>query len=403
MFLHFYLLLRQHGIPVSFGEYLSLLQAVQASLHNYSAEEFYYLSRTALVKHEQHLDKFDQLFGKYFKNMQLVPDALFTEVPAEWLQRTFVRNLTDEEKAAIEGMGGWDALVQRFQDLLQNQDGRHQGGNTYIGTGGTSPYGNSGFNVEGFQLGDGGGQRTGIKAWDMRRFRGLQDDIELGTRNIKMALRKLRLLTREGRDEELDLDDTIERTSRNAGVLEIAMQPSRQNRIKVLLLLDVGGSMDAYARVSSELFTAAKHEFKRLEIYYFHNCIYDHLWRDSHMTRRQEVPTLEVLHKYNKDYKVVVVGDAAMNPYELLVRGGTLSHMSYDSGADWLLQFIQQYPALVWLNPEPAQYWMSTHTIKLIYKMLEGRMFPLTVQGLGHAIKHLKKPRLRPDDWMATG
>lgn len=398
MFLDFFLLLRQHALPVTLPEYLTLLQALRSNVGGTSVEDFYYLSKTALIKHEQHLDLFDRLFGEYVTGKQSAPPETLPIIPPDWLRDALANQLTDEERAAIEAMGGLDALWQRLRELLDEQDERHEGGNRWIGTGGTSPFGENGYAPEGFRMnpdekGKSQGNRTAAKVWEQREYKNLDDQIELNTRNLKMALRRLRILTREGVDDELDIDGTIDGTSRNAGLLDIRMQPSRKNRVKVLMLFDVGGSMDEHIELCSHLFSAARYQFKHLEFMYFHNCVYETLWKDN-SRRRERIPTWEVLHKYNKDYKVIFVGDAAMAPYEITMPKGSVEHYNEEAGIVWLDRFKAQYPHLVWLNPNLAGYWKYSHSTALIRNWCSNRMFPLTLNGLEQAMKCLKNPKI---------
>lgn len=396
MFLDFFLLLRQHALPVTLPEYLTLLSALRSDVGGTSVEDFYFLSKTALVKHEQHLDLFDRLFGEYVAGKQSAPPETLPDVPPDWLRDALKSQLTDEEKAEIEALGGLDALWQRLRELLDEQDEPHQGGNKWVGTAGTSPFGTNGANEQGFKMKPGDasqGNRTAAKVWEQRAYKNLDDNLELNTRNLKMALRRLRILTREGVEDELDIDGTIDGTSRNAGYLAIRMQPSRRNRVKVLILLDVGGSMDEHVELCSHLFSAARYQFKHLEFMYFHNCVYETLWRDN-LRRKERVPTWEVLHKYNKDYKVIFVGDAAMSPYEITSAKGSVEHYNEEAGIVWLDRFKTQYPHLVWLNPNVAAYWQYTQSTQLIRNWSGNRMFPLTLNGLEQAMKSLKNPRI---------
>ncbi|GAB3222025.1 vWA domain-containing protein [Spirosoma arcticum] len=396
MFLDFFLLLRQHALPVTLPEYLTLLSALRSDVGGTSVEDFYFLSKTALVKHEQHLDLFDRLFGEYVTGKQSAPPEALPDIPPDWLRDALESQLTDEEKAEIEAMGGLDALWQRLRELLDEQDERHEGGTKWIGTGGTSPFGTNGANEQGFKMKPGDasqGNRTAAKVWEQRAYKNLDDSLELNTRNLKMALRRLRILTREGVEDELDIDGTIDGTSRNAGYLDIKMQPSRKNRVKVLLLFDVGGSMDEHVELCSHLFSAARYQFKHLEFMYFHNCVYETLWKDN-SRRKERVPTWEVLHKYNKDYKVIFVGDAAMSPYEITSAKGSVEHYNPEAGIVWLDRFKTQYPHLVWLNPNIAAYWQYTQSTQLIRDWSGNRMFPLTLNGLEQAMKSLKNPKV---------
>lgn len=397
MFLDFFLLLKRNALPVSIGEYLQLLEGLKRQVIGMEVEEFYYLSRTVLIKNEMHYDLFDRLFGEYFKNTKTIEvSVLDTNLPPEWFKDALSRQLTDDEKAMIEQLGGLEKLFERFQQLLREQQERHDGGNRWIGTGGTSPFGNNGYHPEGFRVkGESSGNRTAAKVWEHREYKNYDENLELNTRNIKMALRRLRILTREGMDEELDMDETIAGTCRNGGILDIHLHPSRKNNVKVLLLLDVGGSMDEHIELCSELFSAAKYQFKHLEHLYFHNCVYETLWRDN-TRRHSRIPTLEVLHKYNKDYKVIFVGDASMASYEITHPRGSVEHYNEEAGITWLNRFKEQYPDFVWLNPVAIpDYWKYTHSIQLIREWSENRMFPLSIGGLTQAIKCLKNSKIR--------
>ncbi|HPH87108.1 MAG TPA: VWA domain-containing protein [Chitinophagales bacterium] len=389
MFLDFFLLLKEEGLPVSIGEYLNLLEALNKRVTRFSVEEFYFLSKTILIKHEQFLDRYDLLFGNYFHGVELT-DSEKKEIPKEWLQKEIDRLFSEEEKAMIEKMGGLDKLMERLQQLLEEQKEKHQGGNKWIGTGGTSPFGNSGFNPEGINIGGKGGGRSAVKVWEKRQFQNYSSDVELNTRNIKLALKRLRILTREGIEDELDLHTTIEKTSRNGGYLEIEMQPAKKNRVKVLLFFDVGGSMDPYVELCEQLFSAAKSELKHLEFFYFHNCVYESIWKDNNMRYSDRIPTFEILHKFNQDYRVIFVGDATMSPYELTAQGGSVEHYNDETGIAWLQRFVTKFPNTVWLNPSNEYYWDGTPTVKIIKEVFKDRMFPMTLDGLAKAMKTLK-------------
>lgn len=402
MFLDFFLLLRQHALPVTLPEYLTLLSALRSDVGSISVNDFYFLSKTILIKHEQHLDIFDRLFGEYVAGKKTMLAETLPEVPPEWLESALESQLNDDERAAFEASGGLEALWQQFRQLLDEQDERHTGGSRWIGTDGTSPFGNRGQNSEGFKndpnnKSASGGNRRAAKVWEQRAYKNLDDTIELNTRNLKMALRRLRILTREGVEDELDIDGTIDHTSRNAGLLDIQMQPSRKNRVKVLMLFDVGGSMDDHIELCSHLFSAARYQFKHLEFFYFHNCVYETLWkdnrRDGSQHRSGRIPTWEVLHKYNKDYKVIFVGDAAMAPYEITTPKGSVEHYNEEAGIVWLDRFKTQYPNLVWLNPNITAYWQYSASTALIREWSGNRMFPLTLNGLEQAMKCLKNPK----------
>lgn len=388
MFLDFFLLLKEEGLPVSIGEYLNLLEALNKRITRFDVEEFYFLSKTVLVKHEQFLDRYDILFGNYFHGVEL-SDLEKKEIPNDWLQKEIDRLFSDEEKAMIQKMGGLEKLMERLQELMEEQKEKHQGGNKWIGTGGTSPFGNSGFNPEGVQIGGGGG-RSAVKVWEKREFQNYSSDIELNTRNIKLALKRLRILTREGIEDELDLHTTIEKTSRNGGYLDIEMQPAKKNRVKVLLFFDVGGSMDPYVELCEQLFSAAKSELKHLEFFYFHNCVYESIWKDNNMRYNDRIPTFDVLHKFNQDYRVIFVGDATMSPYELNALGGSVEHYNDETGIAWLHRFVTKFPNTVWLNPSNEYYWEGVPTIRMIKEIFKDRMFPMTLDGLAKAMKCLK-------------
>jgi uncharacterized protein with von Willebrand factor type A (vWA) domain len=403
VFLDFFLLLRKHALPVTLSEYLTLLSALRSDVGSTSVEDFYYLSKTALIKHEQHLDLFDRLFGEYITVGKSTPLESLPDVPPDWLKDAIENQLTDEDRVDLDAAGGVDALWQQFLELLDEQNSQNEtrpmfGGGRWIGTDGTAPFGTNGGSPEGFNLDTGeksplSGNRSASKVWEQRDYKNLDDSIELNTRNLKMALRRLRILTREGVEDELDIDGTIDSTSRNAGLLDIQMQPSRKNRVKVLMLFDVGGSMDEHVELCSHLFSAARNQFKHLEFMYFHNCVYETLWKDN-LRRRERVPTWEVLHKYNKDYKVIFVGDAAMSPYEITMAKGSVEHYNEEAGIVWLDRFKAQYPNLVWLNPNVAAYWKYTQSTSLIRDWSGNRMFPLTLNGLEQAMKSLKNPKV---------
>ncbi len=391
MFLDFFLLLKNDGLPVTINEYLTLLEALDSEIVEYNVDDFYYLSRSILIKHEQHIDRFDVLFGRYFRGIETIDNEQFMKIPEEWLRRGMEGILTEEDMALIKAMGGLDKLMERLKELMNEQKNRHAGGSKWIGTGGTSPFGAYGYNPEGIRIGQTESRnRRAVKVWDKREFKNLDDSVELNTRNMKMALKKLRLLTREGREEELDLDKTIEKTSKNAGVLELEMIPSRKNNVKVLLFLDVGGSMDDHIEICAQLFSAAKYEFKHLEYFYFHNCLYESVWRDNTRRWDERIPTFEVLHKYNNDYMVILVSDASMSPYELLYANGSVEHNNDEAGFTWLTRLKNQYPRMVWLNPVPVDYWRYTQSIQMLREFMEKRMYPLTLAGIQDAIKVLK-------------
>ena len=390
MLIDFFLHLKARKLPVSTKEFLTLLEAVQAGLAGHSMEDFYFLARASLVKDESHFDRFDQAFGEYFKGIEAIP-GLEVDLPEEWLKAMMHKHLSPEEKAKLEKLG-WDKLMEEFKKRLQEQKGRHQGGSKWVGTGGTSPFGNSGYNPEGIRVGgESGGNRTAVKVWDQREYRNLDDTIELGTRNIKVALRRLRRFARLGAPDELDLDGTIAATARNAGYLDLMMRPERHNAVKVLIFFDVGGSMDEHVKVCEELFSACRAEFKHLEYFYFHNCVYDHVWRDSIRRHSERTPTLDVLHKYGPDYKLIFVGDATMSPYEILQPGGSIEYSNPEPGATWLRRLADAYPSLAWLNPEPERSWDYRQTIGIVRQLIGEKMFPLTLDGMTRAITHLSR------------
>ncbi|MCO5231530.1 MAG: hypothetical protein M9958_10280 [Chitinophagales bacterium] len=395
MFLDFFFLLKNEGIPVSIQEYLSLLEALKKGIANYSVEDFYSLCKTILIKHEQYLDRFDVLFGHYFKGVQFISEAAQKEIPEDWLKKEMDRMFSEEEKKLIEAYGGLEEIMKRLEELLQEQKERHQGGNTWIGTGGTSSFGNGGFNPQGVRIGGAGGQKSAIKIWEKRQFRDYSDDLELNIRNIKMALRRLRILTRDGIQDELDMNTTIDKTCKNAGYIDIAMQASKKNRVKVLLFFDVGGSMDPHIEMCSQLFSAAKSEFKHLEFYYFHNCIYESVWKNNLLRWDEKTPTLDIFHKFNGDYKVIIVGDATMSPYELSHAGGSIEHHNDQSGITWLKKIKEHFPYTIWINPSAEAYWDGTRSIQMIQEIFPQRMFPMTVEGLSRAMKELKGKKLR--------
>jgi uncharacterized protein with von Willebrand factor type A (vWA) domain len=389
MLIDFFFTLKDARIPVSIKEFLTLLEAMQKNVIGPSLDEFYYLARMTLVKDESYYDRFDKAFGMYFHGI----DALFDErgqVPLDWLVQRMRRELSPEDIAKLEKFG-FDKLLDRLRELLAEQKERHEGGSKWIGTGGTSPFGNGGTNPEGIRIGGEGRNWTAVKVWDARAFRDYDSTRELGTRNIKVALRRLRHFAREGHDEELALDDTIRATASNAGYLDLRMQPERKNRIKVLMLLDVGGSMDDHIGRTEELFSAAKSEFKHMEFYYFHNCVYDHLWKNNRRRHAERFSTWNVLHKYTPDTKVVFVGDATMSPYEVLQPGGSIEYNNDEPGLAWMQRFTSTFDRCVWLNPEPEGLWQYRQSISIMRQLVQGRMFPLTIEGLERAMRTLTK------------
>ncbi len=391
MFQRFFTELRAARVPVTLKEYLMLVEALEKDAIPPRVEDFYYLSRAALVKDERHLDKFDRVFGHVFKGIENTAEAVEAQIPAEWLRALTEKFLTDEEKAQIEALGGWDKLMETLQERLKEQKERHQGGNKWIGTGGTSPYGNSGYNPEGVRIGGEGGQRRAVKVWDKREYKNLDDSVELGVRNIKVALRRLRKFARDGAPEELDLDNTIRESARQ-GYLDIVMRPERRNTIKVLLFFDIGGSMDSHIKLCEELFSAARAEFKHMDFFYFHNCLYESVWKDNRRRHDEKTATWDVLHKYPSDYRVVFVGDASMSPYEITYPGGSVEHWNEEAGALWLQRVTQIYERVVWLNPTPRAHWDHTPSTQLIREIVgDQRMFPLTIEGLDGAMRELSR------------
>jgi uncharacterized protein with von Willebrand factor type A (vWA) domain len=391
MLTDFFLKLKSHKLPVSIKEWLTLLEAMQKNVISPSIDEFYYLSRIALVKDEANFDKFDRAFGEYFQGVESVA-GLELDFPLEWLLKQAELNLTEEEKAMIEAMGGWDKLMETLKKRLEEQKARHQGGNKWIGTAGTSPFGAYGYNPEGIRIGqDKSRNRSAVKVWDQREYRNLDDSLELGTRNIKVALRRLRKFAREGAPEELDLDTTIDKTARNAGYLDLMMRPERHNAVKVLMFVDIGGTMDDHIKLCEELFSAAKTEFKHLEYFYFHNCLYDYVWKDNRRRHSERTRTFDIMHKYGHDYKLVFVGDATMSPYEILQPGGSIEYSNDEAGSVWMKRMLEVYPRAVWLNPEPEEIWNYRQSIGILKEIMGGRMYPTTLSGLERAMRALVK------------
>ncbi len=392
MFLKLFFALRAGGVPVSLREHLTLVEAMDAGLVIFDVDGFYYLARSALVKDERHLDRFDRVFGEVFKGLERPEgeDGVeAVELPEEWLRRLAEKHLSEEEKALVESLGGWDKLMETLRQRLEEQKGRHQGGSKWIGTAGTSPFGAYGYNPEGVRIGQHESRhRRAVKVWDRREFRNLDDEVELGTRNIKVALRRLRRWAREGAEEELDLEGTIRGTAEQ-GYLDIKLRPERHNAVKVLMLTDVGGSMDDHVRVVEELFSAARSEFKHLEHYYFHNCLYEAVWRDNRRRWDEQVPTWDLIHTYGPDWKLVIVGDAAMSPYEILYPGGANEHWNAEAGEVWLRRVLEQWPDAAWINPVPERHWQYTHSIGIIRELMGGRMFPMTLAGIEAATREL--------------
>lgn len=391
MLIPFFYHLREGGLKTSVTELLTLLEAMQGGLASESVDDFYVLARSCLVKDESKLDRFDRIFSAYFKGVDDALADLLPDIPEEWLRRQAELHLSEEEKAEIESLGGFEELMRALQERLDEQEERHEGGSRWIGTAGTSPFGAYGFNPEGVRIGQSGSRnRSAVKVWDRREYRNLDDSVELGTRNIKVALRRLRKFAREGAADQLDLADTIDKTARNAGLLDIRMVPERHNAVKILLCLDIGGSMDDHVRVCEELFSAARSEFKHLEYFYFHNFVYENFWKDNRRRHTERVSTFEITHKYAADYKLVFVGDATMSPYEVVSAGGSVEHWNDEPGAVWMQRLLNTYSKAIWLNPEPRQRWDYTPSTKIIREIMDDRMYPLTIAGLDDGIKALQ-------------
>lgn len=394
MFLPFFLELKAAKVPVSLREYLSLMEGMQAGLVTYDVEGFYYLARATLVKDERHIDRFDQVFSHVFKGLEAVSGEGAVDVanlPEEWLRRLAEKHLTDEEKKLVESLGGFEKLMETLKKRLEEQKGRHQGGSKWIGTAGTSPFGAYGYNPEGVRIGqDESRHRRAVKVWDKREFRNFDDSVEIGTRNIKIALKRLRRWVREGAAEEFDLPETIRSTAEH-GYLDVKTRPERRNAVKLLMFFDVGGSMDDHIRVVQELFSAARTEFRQMEYFYFHNCVYEGLWKDNRRRHSEVIPTFDVLHKYGSDYKAVFVGDASMSPYEIAYPGGAVEHWNKEAGSVWLQRMLEQWPNAVWINPVPEKHWGYTHSIQMIRDLFSERMFPLTLTGLDAATRELSR------------
>ncbi|HEY9036396.1 MAG TPA: VWA domain-containing protein [Pseudomonadales bacterium] len=391
MLVGFFQALRKTGVPVSMRELLDLLSAMEKQLVFADREAFYYLARTCMVKDERHFDRFDLAFGRYFKDLETFDDLLEHLIPDEWLRDAFMKQLSEADKAQIESMGGLEKLLEAFRKRLEEQDERHEGGNKWIGTGGTSPFGQKGYNPEGIRVGPEGGQGKAVKVWDQREYRDLDGESELGTRNIKMALRRLRKFARTGSDMELDMPGTVQSTADQGGLLDIRLRPERRNAVKVLVFFDVGGSMDAHVRICEELFSAAKTEFKHLEYFYFHNFLYDYVWRNNYRRHSEHIPTWDILHRYQSDYKVIFVGDASMSPYEIVQAGGSVEYWNEEPGVVWMRRMIDAFPKLAWLNPVPDKRWNQVQSVGIVQQLVDNKMYPLTLAGLGDAISYLTK------------
>ena len=394
MFLPFFLELKAAKVPVSLREYLSLLEGMEAGLVEYDVEGFYYLARAALVKDERHIDRFDKVFSHIFRGVEAVSGEGAIDpatLPEEWLRRLAEKHLTEEEKKLVEALGGFDKLMETLKKRLEEQKGRHQGGSKWIGTAGTSPFGAYGYNPEGVRIGQAESRhRRAVKVWDKREFKNFDDSVELGTRNIKVALKRLRRWVREGADEELDLPGTIQSTAEH-GYLDVRTRPERRNAVKLLMFFDVGGSMDDHIRTVEELFSAVRAEFRHMEYFYFHNCLYEGVWKDNRRRHSQVLPTLDVLHKYGPDYKVIFVGDASMSPYEIAHPGGSVEHWNEEAGHVWLSRVLAQWRNAIWLNPVRQQHWEYTHSIRMIRELFSERMYPLTLSGLEEATRELSR------------
>ena len=391
MLIDFFLSLKQSGLPVSVKEYLMLCDAMEQGVIHGSVDDFYHLSRICLVKDEANFDRFDRAFAAYFKGVEALDAVLPADIPEEWLKKLAERLLSEDEKAQVEAMGGWDKLMETLRQRLAEQKERHQGGSKWIGTAGTSPFGAYGYNPEGVRIGqEGSGNRSAVKVWDKREFRDYDDNVELGIRNIQLALRRLRKFAREGAEEELDMDGTIRSTAHNAGFLDLKLVPERHNKVKVLLFLDIGGSMDDYVHRCEELFSACKTEFKHLEYFYFHNFIYESVWRNNRLRHSEKFSTFDVLHKYGHDYKLIIVGDATMSPYEILQPGGSVEHWNDETGMVWLKRLTDLYRRAIWINPTQEAHWPWTQSIKMVRELMEDRMYPMTAKGLEEGMKALR-------------
>jgi uncharacterized protein with von Willebrand factor type A (vWA) domain len=390
MFTELFFELRRIGVPVSLNEYLTLMEVMERGIPEYSVDNFYYVSRVTLVKDERHLDRFDQVFSHVFKGLEAPEGQIIQDIPEDWLKKLTEKYLTEEEKAKIEALGGWEELMETLKKRMAEQEKRHQGGSKWIGTAGTSPFGAYGYNPEGIRIGqEESRHRRAVKVWDKREFRNLDDKIELGTRNIKLALRRLRQFAREGAPTELDLSGTIKATANNGGFLDLKMYAERKNTVKILLFFDIGGSMDDHVKVCEELFSATRTEFKNLEFFYFHNCPYESVWKDNRRRHNERLDLWEVLNTYPPDYKVIFVGDASMSPYEITYAGGSVEHWNEEAGAVWLQRILETYKHAIWLNPQPARTWSHTPSIELLSQLMEDRMYPLTLDGLDKGMREL--------------
>ena len=391
MLVNFFHGLRDSGLPVTTRELLDLIEGLNRNISFGSLDQFYYFSRTCLVKDEKYFDRFDKAFSNHFNELEGLDDIIEAIIPDDWLRSEFLKQLSEEDQAKIESLGGLEKLIEEFKKRLEEQKKRHEGGNKWIGTGGTSPFGQNGYHPEGIRVGPEGKNGRAVKVWDRRDFKDLDDNIQLGTRNIKLALRRLRKFARTGASDELDMDHTISSTAKNAGLLDIKMIPERRNAVKVLLFFDVGGSMDPHVRLSEELFSAARTEFKHMELFYFHNFIYESVWKNNIRRHTQRIQTLDILHRYSHDYKVIIVGDASMSPYEIVQPGGSVEHWNEEAGEVWINRFLTTYDKLIWLNPVPEDDWEYTQSVGITYNLLGKQMYPLTLNGLEQAMKFLAK------------
>jgi uncharacterized protein with von Willebrand factor type A (vWA) domain len=383
--------LKAHGVPVSIREHLDLLAALDANLVIADAEEFYYFARILLVKDEKHFDKYDKGFNAFMSGLESLEGLVEALIPDDWLRNEFIKQLSDEEKAKVKSLGGLDELIKQFKERLEEQKERHEGGSKWVGTGGTSPFGHGGYNPAGIRVGGPGRNRSAVKVWEKREFKNLDDSSDLSPRNLKVSLRRLRKFAREGAADKLDLDDTIRSTANNAGLLDIKMIPERHNAAKVLLFFDVGGSMDDYVQLCETLFSAARTEFKHMEYYYFHNFIYESVWKDNRRRHNERIPVLDILNRYSKDYKVIFIGDASMSPWEITYSGGSIEHNNQESGQAWMQRLMGSFDKTVWINPTQFEYWGFTQSIGIIQRMMEQRMYPLTAKGLEEAMTELSR------------
>ena len=391
MLINLFYCLKEFGIPVSIREHMDLISALQSDLAFADQEQFYFLARTALVKDEKHFDKFDRAMSAFWNGLDSIDGLMEAMIPDDWLRKEFVKQLSDEDKARIDNLGGLEELIEKFKQRLEEQKKRHAGGSKWIGTGGTSPFGHGGYHPNGIRIGGEGQHNRAVKVWEKREFRNLDDGIEIGTRNLKMALRRLRKFAREGAEDQFDLDGTIRSTAKNAGLLDIKMVPEKHNAVKVLIFFDVGGSMNRHVKTCEELFSAARTEFKHLEYFYFHNCLYESVWRDNRRRFSEGVSTYDVMHKYGRDYKVIFIGDASMSPWEIVYPGGSVEHHNDEAGQVWMQRMVEHYDKIAWINPTPQDHWEYTQSINMLKDLVDQNMFSLTMKGLERAMAHLAK------------